>query len=194
MLKAGKAPLLACFLVSAICFANTVWIHAKAQLAQILIERAWSETLVTGKQATPWPWADFWPVARIFVKQSGKVLFVLSNASGASLAFGPGHVNGSVLPATAGTSIVAAHRDTHFEFLRNIKKDDVLYVQRPDGLSRRYQVIDSQVVDIRYAKLNVEPGQTVLKLVTCYPFDAVLPGGEKRLVVQLISESDLQKG
>ncbi len=194
MLKAGKAPLLVCCLLSAICFGNSVWIHAKARLAQILIERAWSEVLVTGKQVLPWPWADFWPVARIVVKQSGKVLFVLSNASGESLAFGPGHVNGSVLPATEGTSIVAAHRDTHFEFLRKIKKGDVLIVQRPDGLSRSYQVADFQVVDIRYAKLNVELEQTVLKLVTCYPFDAVLPGGTKRLVVQLISVSGLLGG
>ena len=194
MLKSGKAALLVCCKLSVICFGNTVWIHAKARFAQVLIERAWSETLLTGKQVTPWPWADFWPVARIIAKQSGKVLFVLSNASGASLAFGPGHVNGSVLPATAGTSIVAGHRDTHFEFLRNIKKGDVLYVQRPDGLSRNYQVSGIQVVDIRYAKLNVEPGQAVLKLVTCYPFDAVLPGGAKRLVVQLTSERDLLKG
>ncbi len=194
MLKTGKVPLLLCCLVSAICFGNTIWIHAKARLAQVLIERAWSESLVTGKQVTPWPWADFWPVARITVKQSGKMLFVLSNASGASLAFGPGHVNGSVLPATAGTSIVAAHRDTHFEFLRNIKKGDVLYVQRPDGFSRSYQVTGFQVVDIRNSKLNVELGQTALKLVTCYPFDAVLPGGAKRLVVQLLSESGLLKG
>lgn len=194
MLKPGKYPLLTSCLLTAIFFGNTAWIHVKAQLAQVLIERAWAMTLDTSNTNTPWTWADFWPVARMVDKQSGKVLYVLSSASGESLSFGPGHMNGSALPATAGTSIIAAHRDTHFKFLKNIKRGDVINIQRPDGLSSNYQVVGRKVVDIRNAKLTIEPGRAALKLVTCYPFDAVVPGGSKRLVVELLRVGDLLKG
>ena len=43
-----------------------------------------------------------------------------------------------------------------------------------------------EVVGIRQSKLMIDPGRSQLKLVTCYPFDAVLPGGPKRLVVELV--------
>lgn len=185
MLKTGKIPLLLCSLLAAACFGNSAWITLKAELAQLLIERAWSETLNTGRPAAPWEWADFWPVARIMDKKSGRALFVLSSASGQSLAFGPGHVNGSPFPATSGTSIIAGHRDTHFKFLKSIKTGDLFSVQRTDGYTGDYRVMAMQVVDSRYAKLRIETGQPRLKFVTCYPFDAVLPGGPGRLVVEL---------
>src|ERR1700730_10963293 len=41
------------------------YIHAKAWLAQVLLERAFNETVTTGRQTKPWAWADTWPVARI---------------------------------------------------------------------------------------------------------------------------------
>src|SRR4051794_31690320 len=40
-----------------------LWIHAKGLLAQVLLERAFTETLVTGRPVKPWSWADTWPVA-----------------------------------------------------------------------------------------------------------------------------------
>ena len=45
--------------------AGGVWIHAKAVLAQILLERAWQQTRDGGERVRPWPWADTWPVARL---------------------------------------------------------------------------------------------------------------------------------
>ncbi len=194
MLKAGRYSLLLCCLLTAVFFGNTVWIVAKAQLAQVLIERAWAVTLDTGNASPPWPWADFWPVARMSVRQSGEVLYVLSSASGESLSFGPGHMHGSALPATTGTSIIAAHRDTHFKFLKDIQKGEAINIQRPDGLTSNYQVSGIEIVDIRDTSLTVVPGREELKLVTCYPFEAVLPGGPKRLVVQLLRVGGLLQG
>ena len=43
------------------------WIHAKAFLAQYLLNKAFAETIVTGQPVKPWSWADTWPVARIEV-------------------------------------------------------------------------------------------------------------------------------
>lgn len=194
MLKQRQYQILVCCLLSAVLFGSFSWIHIKASLAQLLIERAWLEMRVTGETVSPWPWADFWPVARIHVKKNGKVIYVLSSASGEALAFGPGHVSGSAFPATAGTSIIAAHRDTHFKFLKDITIGDVLTVQRADGASKDFQVAGIQIVDVRYVTLKVDTGRTELKLVTCFPFDAVIPGGPKRLVVQLLPEDELVAG
>ena len=38
-----------------------VYIRAKAMLAQVLLERAWAETLATGKPVKAWSWADTHP-------------------------------------------------------------------------------------------------------------------------------------
>ena len=72
-----------------------LWIHAKAMLAQILLERAFAETLATGHVVKPWSWADTWPIARIDVPRLGQHAIVLHGSSGQALAFGPGHVEGT---------------------------------------------------------------------------------------------------
>ena len=73
------------------------WIHAKAWLAQLLLQRAWERTLRGEAAAKPWPWADTWPVARLRVPAHGVDLIVLSGVSGRTLAFGPGHAPALVL-------------------------------------------------------------------------------------------------
>jgi sortase A len=77
-----------------------VWIHAKAQLAQILLQRAWERTLRGEAAAKPWPWADTWPVARLRVPAHGVDLFVLSGVSGRSPS----------VPATRRTAPLPARR------------------------------------------------------------------------------------
>src|SRR5258708_1490834 len=69
-----------------------VWMHAKALVAQVLLQRAFAQTLTTGKDVKPWSWADTWPVARIDIPRLGKSAIVLNGSSGQALAFGPGHV------------------------------------------------------------------------------------------------------
>ena len=52
-------------LAGLVLFGQGACIHAKALLAQILLERAFAETIATGRAVKPWSWADTWPVARI---------------------------------------------------------------------------------------------------------------------------------
>src|SRR5882757_3369108 len=56
-------------LAGLILFGQGAYIHAKALLAQVLLERAFNTTIATGLQTKPWSWADTWPVARIEVKR-----------------------------------------------------------------------------------------------------------------------------
>ncbi len=160
------------------------WIHAKARLAEGLVERAWDRTRTAGGGVfPPWPWADTYPVARLRAPARGVDQVVLAGASGRTLAFGPGHLDASAPPGQAGHAVVAGHRDTHFGFLRHLRSGDLLEVERPDGRRLRYRVEGSQVVDSRSARLAPIVGPPALTLITCYPFDSVDFGGPLRYLV-----------
>ena len=159
-----------------------LWIEAKAVLAQHLLERAWTQARADGAAVKPWPWADIWPVARIEAPRIGARAVVLSGVSGEALAFGPGHMAGTPPPGGPGTSIIAGHRDTHFRFLEELRAGDELIVEIADGRTVRFVVVETGVVDARASGLDHD-GPPRLALVTCWPFDAVAPGGPERYVV-----------
>jgi sortase A len=92
-------------------------------------------------------------------------------------------VLGTPLPGTDGNVALAAHRDTHFRFLRDVQPGEELWLELPSGMVQRYQVQTLSVVDERDTRLLETPGSW-LTLVTCYPFDALVPGGPLRYVVQ----------
>ena len=154
-----------------------LYIKAKAELAQVMLETAWSRTLAGETISKPWPWADMWPVARLEVPRLGESAIVLNSASGESMAFGPGHVSLTPMPGRGGTSVIAAHRDTHFEFLKDVKIGDQLHLTLTDGSVNRYEVKSFEVVDAEAS--GIEPhlqGSSKLALVTCWPFGAAQRG------------------
>ena len=161
------------------------WIHAKALLAQVLLQDAWVQTLATGKAHAPWPWADTAPVARLRVAARDIDQIVLRGDSGRTLAFGPGWAEASARPGDHGTVVVSGHRDTHFGFLRDLLPGDAIELQGADG-SVTYRVIDSRIADVRRDRLALGAGQDELWLVTCWPFDAVEAGGPLRYAVRTV--------
>ena len=160
-----------------------LWIPAKAWLAQRLITDAWVEAIAAGRPVPPWPWADTTPVARLVVPALGVDQIVLAHATGPTLAFGPGHLDGSADPGAAGLSVISGHRDTSFRFLADVAPGTALRIQRADGAWVDYVIREIHVVDGRTWRLPVVGnGPPQLALTTCYPFDAVTPGGPLRLV------------
>lgn len=158
------------------------YIHLKAHMAQLLLKTAWAKTLAGGREVRPWPWADTWPIARLTVPRLGIRRFVLAGASGAVLAFGPGHLFATPLPGK-GNSVIAGHRDTSFHFLSRLRLGDRLTIQLPDGTRLRFRVNRLGVV-AEDDPAPLQPSrQPRLTLVTCYPFNALLPGGPLRYVV-----------
>lgn len=156
-------------------------IHGKAWVAQRLLDSAWSQTLAGADAVKPWPWADTWPVARLRVPALDVDLYVLAGASGRTLAFGPALVAG-----TGGLDhrLLSGHRDTHFAFLQHLQHGSRLEVQDRQGHWRRYAVRGHQVIDVRQpVRVRRAAAGELLTLVTCYPFDAVMPGGPLRYAV-----------
>jgi sortase A len=164
-------------------FAGGAYIYAKAQLAQWMLHAAWAETQRTGAPVKPWPWADTHPVARLLAPGQDADVLVLAGASGRTLAFGPGHLDGSAMPGDPGNAVITAHRDTHFRFLRAIHPGDELVVERAGGGSRHFRIRGAYVADYRELELPRDTAVPTLTLVTCYPFDALNPGGPLRYVV-----------
>jgi sortase A len=165
------------------CLAFGVWIPFKAALAQVLIAEAWSESRGKGEESVrPWPWADTWPVAKLTVPRLEKEVYVLASASGQSLAFGPGHWGSSAAPGEMDNVVIAGHRDTHFEFLRELREGDDLLLESRTGI-QVYRVSEWAVVHESRVEILEPSGEPELTLITCFPFDAVVPGGPLRFVV-----------
>jgi sortase A len=163
-------------------FGQGAYIHAKALLAQVLLERALEKTIATGHETKPWSWADTWPVARIEVKRLHASTIVLAGSSGQALAFGPGHVERTPDAGERGVAVYSAHRDTHFAFLKNVVVGDEIDVTRSDGKQFHYRVDATSVV--RFDTSGIDPLADGYQLVlsTCWPFDALMQGPERYLV------------
>jgi sortase A len=162
--------------------ATGAWMPLKAELAQQLLNRAWLATERGARDVKPWPWADTWPVARLRLPR-GEPLIVLADATGRSLAFAPGWLTGSALPGERGVAVIAAHRDTHFRALRTLAVGQRFEIERPDHSRLVYEVASIAVVDATRESLSLQSEQSVVALVTCWPFDALVPGGPLRYVV-----------
>ena len=183
-LRRPAGTLVACLL----CFGfwqlgHGAYIPAKAWLAQTLMQRAWVRAAEGESRATPWPWADTWPVARLTAKAGAVDLIVLAGESGRTLAFGPGHVGASVMPGEVGNTVIAGHRDTHFRFLQNVKAGELLRLESSTGQQHLYEVVATDIVDSRSGSLLLDSPYAMLSLVTCYPFDVRQAGGPLRFVV-----------
>lgn len=177
------AAALACVAAAAWHGGQAAWLYGKAVLGQHLLARAWGETRAGGMPAKPWPWADTRPVARLRAPAQRVDLLILEGANGHTLAWGPGHVEGTALPGARGSSVVTGHRDTHFAFLRKLAPGDDVIVEATDGATLRYRVERAFVAHKDALWLPAEAGGATLSLVTCYPFDAVHPGTPLRYAV-----------
>lgn len=162
-------------------------ILAKAWLAPILIERAWTraEAGETGDQLKPWPWADTVPVARLRFPSLNSDRIALSGATGRAMAFGPTLSLGSPLPAFFG------HRDTHFRVLGDLAVGDPVIWEHADGRHQRYQVLETAIMDKDNIRVPAVENDEMIALVTCWPFDAVEAGGPLRYVVLAAKSSSL---
>ena len=110
-------------------------------------------------------------------------LIVLSGDKGNCLAFTPGHNLFSYLPNQGGTTVISAHRDTHFEFLQGVSINDVFELTDRNNQTSSYRVSDIKIIDAAKQDIAIHSDKDELKLITCYPFDALVARGPLRYVV-----------
>jgi sortase A len=189
MLRLSAALLLS--IIGLTLFGQGAYIHAKAMVAQMLLEHAFATSIMSGQIVKSWSWADTWPVARIEVKRLHASAIVLDGSSGQALAFGPGHVENTPNAGEPGIAVYSAHRDTHFQFLGDVIVGDEIEVTRRDGKSFRYRVTGTSVVRFDASGIDALADGSELALTTCWPLDALIPG-PMRYVVHAVMEGSPQ--
>jgi len=162
--------------------AQAAYLPAKAALAQHKLEQAWIKARTDGVAARPWSWADAKVFAEIRAPDHGARAIVLSDASGEAMAFAPGHLSHTPQPGEPGVEVIAAHRDTHFRFLKDVRPGDRIEVETADG-ETPFEVVGAEVVRWDASGIDPRAPGRRLALVTCYPFDALESGGPLRYVV-----------
>jgi sortase A len=158
------------------------YLRAKALLAQVLLEQAWRASVTRGEPVKAWPWADTWPVARLWFPRLQRSAIVLATGGGEALAFAPAHVGGTPRPGERGTSVIAGHRDTHFRFIQELVPGDEIEVTGSGGRVQRFRVTGTAVVHAAASGIDPDGDVPRLALVTCWPFDGLSRGVERYVV------------
>ena len=155
--------------------ARAMYLDAKAELASVLIHRAWEKTLAEGKPHPPWPWADTYPVARLRIPRLGYDEVVLEGATARTLAFGPARLFSGAGLGEPGNVELAGHRTSWFRPLEDLEARDEIQVQWFDAhkhelRERTYTVDDILIVTPEEVPSLTPPSGDALTLITCYPF------------------------
>jgi sortase A len=120
-------------------------------------------------------------IGRIEIARLGVGAVVMEGTAGNTLRHAVGHIEGTALPGETGNIGIAAHRDTFFRPLQNIRENDVISLGTPAG-EYRYRVISTRIVaPDDMAVLNGGAGE-ILTLVTCYPFYFIGPAPSRFIV------------
>ena len=158
------------------------YMDVKAKVSQILISTSWANRIAGERPIKPWWWADTRAIAKMEVPRLQQALYIMEDDSGESLAFGPGHMPASAKPSANGHVIIARHRDSHFEFLKDIQIGDVVSTENSNSIKKEYRVKQIEIIDTRDQEIDVHEFD-YLTLITCYPFENFIPGGPLRLIV-----------
>jgi sortase A len=121
-------------------------------------------------------------LGRIEIARIGLAAIILEGIDGRTLRRAVGHIPGTSLLGQRGNVAIAGHRDTFFRTLRNVQHDDEIRLTTLNG-SYRYLVDSTQVVRPEDTQVLDDSGETILTLVTCYPFYFVGPA-PKRFIVR----------
>jgi len=120
-------------------------------------------------------------VARLEIPRLHVSVVVREGAGPNTLAVAAGHIEGTALPGLSGNMGIAAHRDTFFGPLREIRPDDVITVRTLSGIYT-YVVKSTEVVTPPDVWVLQQTTDAELTLVTCYPFQYKGPSPQRFIV------------
>jgi sortase A len=125
-------------------------------------------------------------IGRIEIPRLGVVAIVRAGSDARTLRLAVGHIPGTALPGEGGNIGLAAHRDTFFRRLGDIRAGDDVRVVTPEG-TFTYRVEGTKVVDPSDVWVLDPTERPVLTLVTCYPFSYVGSAPQRFIVRALLS-------
>lgn len=133
------------------------------------------------KPSTPAP-AEGDLIGRIAVERLGVSAIVLEGVGNRELRRGAGHIPATPLPGQGEGNVgIAAHRDSFFRALKDIREDDTIELTTLDG-TFRYKVEWTKIVKPADVSVLEPTDEPALTLVTCYPFYYVGSAPERFIV------------
>jgi sortase A len=121
-------------------------------------------------------------IGRLEIPRLNLSVMIGEGVDSATLRRAAGHVPRTALPGEPGNFVVAAHRDTLFRPLRNIRTGDAIDIRTRNG-TFRYVVDSVQIVAPDYLRVLEPTSQESCTLITCFPFDYV-GSAPRRFVVR----------
>jgi sortase A len=120
------------------------------------------------------------PVARLVIPRIDLDEVVVEGVGDSELRAGPGHMPETVLPGSAGTSVISAHRDRHFHRLGGLAVADTLVTESAAGRTV-WAVERIRVVDADARVLRAGP-TAKLVLTTCWPIRYFGPAPDRLII------------
>ena len=114
---------------------------------------------------------------RLEVPRLNFSVMVMEGIGDRTLRVGAGHIPGTEMG-------FAAHRDSFFRPLKDLKLDDTIRLTTPDGVSD-YRVVSTKIVPPTETSVLDKASGNTLVLVTCYPFYYIGPA-PKRFIVEAV--------
>jgi len=159
----------------ALIAAQAASIPAKAQVAQVLMESAWSNSSQPAIPRVP----GRGPISR---PRPGSVFRPSTERSGVDRRrrrkprLRPDPDGGDlVAPGERGVAVFAAHRDTHFAFLGDVKPGDAVRVEQPMARAPSASRVSEVVRWDQSGIVAHDGGRPRIALVTCWPLGARHP-------------------
>ena len=120
-------------------------------------------------------------IGRLEIPRVHVSVIVLEGSDSSVLDLAAGHIPGTALPGLNGNVGIAAHRDTFFRSLREIRAEDRLSFKTPVA-SFEYAVESTEVVEPSDTGVLRQTAGEELTLITCYPFNYI-GNAPKRFIV-----------
>ena len=121
------------------------------------------------------------PIAELSIPRIHLSTVVLQGSDDRTLMHAPGHLESTALPGHEGNVVIAGHRDTFFRPLRHIKKGDEIVLHTPQARFQ-YRVTSLRVVHPQDLSVLEPTDESVLTLITCYPFWVLGPAPDRFVV------------
>jgi sortase A len=121
------------------------------------------------------------PIGRLEISRVHISAVVAEGTSQRVLSRAIGHAVGTALPGQTGNVTLAAHRDTFFRHLGDVRSGDIIDLKEP-GHEYRYQVRFTAVVGPKDTWVLATTGKETLTLLTCYPFHFVGPAPDRFVI------------
>ena len=165
-----------------ILLARASEVPLKALVGQFMLRDIWEQTLTSGNELKPWASADFKVTGELTIPRLGLSQIVLDRASGEAMTWGIGTV--AIEARNNFNIILAGHRDTHMQFMAELRIGDLVKFQTSDASLQTYKIIKSMVLET--SQFNVEDSfeeASQIFLTTCWPFNGTQQGTERYILI-----------